>query len=132
MSFFVKAVQLCARKTSGPALRSLSSAPGGRATALLQELSSLSKFPQSHQLESPAAQAATVPPEPELIEKCGDVEEEVVEMEEMFCTAAAGLEWGGDPFPRQTVFFVVRIKPRKKERERKCPPSYSSLSVGVI
>mmetsp|Transcript_48612 Transcript_48612/g.110322 ORF Transcript_48612/g.110322 Transcript_48612/m.110322 type:complete len:121 (+) Transcript_48612:234-596(+) len=117
MSFFVKAVQLCARKTSGPALRSLSSAPGGRATALLQELSSLSKFPQSHQLDSPAAQAATVPPEPELIEKCGDVEEEVVEMEEMFCTAAAGLEWGG---PRRGGRFAEPTRFGDWEQKGRC------------
>jgi len=29
-------------------------------------------------------------------ESCGVVEEEVVEMEDMFVATAAGMEWGGD------------------------------------
>mmetsp|Transcript_89231 Transcript_89231/g.178336 ORF Transcript_89231/g.178336 Transcript_89231/m.178336 type:complete len:113 (+) Transcript_89231:140-478(+) len=66
------------------------STPGGRGAALLDKIG----VPQ---LNPPTVDAKVTEfsPSQELTENCGVVEEEVIEMEDMFVKTTMGLEWGG-------------------------------------
>ncbi len=71
--------------------------PAGRGAALLRQLADRNVTIASAVPKS-AIEVGGIS-EVVLKEACGDVEEEIVEMEEMFVATAVGREWGGDFYP---------------------------------
>ena len=113
---------------------SLATSPGGRAAALLEKLSAKSKEivtpPGSSSADLRGIGAAGTVVDGQVVDNCGTVEEEVVEMEDMFCETATGLEWGGRRLkkkPHCMCFFALKLLPLITLRGVALKPASSGL-----